>query len=387
MTNMLHTFKSVSKIVHGAGSIADAGKEVKRLGGKRAIIVTDPGLASLGLHIAVEEALAHAGIEFVLYAKAELEPNATSIQHCADVAKEFKADVIIGFGGGSALDTAKAASVLAVHEGPISKYFGVDVVPGPCMPLIAVPTTAGTGSEMTSISVLTNNETGAKLGIVSDYIYASAVILDPALTTGLPPHITAMTGVDAFVHAMESFVGLMSTPFTDALNLQAMKIIAKNIRKAYANGNNLEAREAMLYGSALAGMGFGNTQNGVIHAVGTSVPAKYKLPHGLLMAAVAPIGIDYNYMSNPEKYAVVADILSHVVESDEPVEDRAAYCADAFVQMLEDLDIAPGLAPYGVTAEDLPGIATRAAAAKRLMDNNPRQGNEKQLLTMLEKHF
>ncbi|MCG8533140.1 MAG: iron-containing alcohol dehydrogenase, partial [Desulfovibrionales bacterium] len=291
---MHHTFHSVSKTVHGVGSIAQAGEEVKALGGNRAIIVTDPGLASLGLHKPVEEALEASGVEFTLYAKAELEPNADSIQDCADAAAAFKADVIIAFGGGSSMDTAKAASVIAAHEGPISKYFGVNVVPGPCMPLIAVPTTAGTGSEMTSISVLTNNETGAKMGVVSDYLYSNTVILDPALTTGLPAHVTAMTGVDAFVHAMESFVGLRATPFTDAQNLQAMKMIAANIRKTYTNGSNLEAREAMLYGSALAGLGFGNTQNGVIHAVGTSVPANYKLPHGLLMACFAPVGISFN---------------------------------------------------------------------------------------------
>jgi len=384
---MIHEFNAVAKVIKGVGSIDRAGKEVQRLGGERAIIVTDPGLSALGLHAPVEKALEAAGVPFVLYDKAELEPNATSIQNCVNVIAEFKADVIIGFGGGSALDTAKAASVLVSHEGPIDNYFGVDMVPGPCMPIIAVPTTAGTGSEMTSISVLTNNETGAKLGIVSDHIYAASVILDPALTTGLPPHVTAMTGVDAFVHAMESFVGLRATPFTDALNLQAMKIIAKNIRKAYTNGNNLEAREAMLYGSALAGMGFGNTQNGVIHAIGTSVPAKYKLPHGLLMAAVAPMGIDYNYMANPEKYAIVFDILTGATNEYLTVGERAASCADAFSELLTDLNIKEGLAPYGVTEEDLPGIATRAAAAKRLMDNNPRQGNEKQLLAMLEKQF
>lgn len=384
---MIFNFNAVNKVIHGTGAIANAGEEVQLLGGKRAMIVTDPGLSALGLQKSLEVSLTETGIDYVLYDKAELEPNATSIQDCADIAKSFEADVIIGFGGGSALDTAKAAAVLATHEGPIDKYFGVDMIPGPCVPIIAVPTTAGTGSEMTSISVLTNNETGAKLGIVSSYIYAKSVILDPALTTGLPPRVTSTTGVDAFVHAMESFVGQAATPFTDALNLQAMKIIAKNIRKAYANGNNLEAREAMLYGSSLAGMGFGNTQNGIIHAVGTSVPAKYKLPHGLLMAAVAPMGIAYNQMANPEKYAIVYDILTGSSNDELTMEERAMYCAEAFLSMLEDLDIEPGLAPYGVVEEDLPGIATKAAAAKRLIDNNPRQGNEKQILEMLKKHF
>ncbi len=384
---MIYTLNAVKKVVHGAGSIKEVGKQVLALGAKRAFIVTDPGLAALGLHKGVEESLAASDIPFFLFDKAELEPNATSIQSCADKAKEFKADIIIGLGGGSALDTSKAAAVLISHPAPITQYFGLQMVPGPCLPIISIPTTAGTGSEMTSISVLTNNETGAKLGIVSDYLYSSVVILDPTVTTGLPPHVTAMTGVDAFVHAMESFVGKAATPFTDALNLQAMKLVAKSIRKAYVNGGDIQARENMLYASALAGFGFGNTQNGIIHAIGTSVPSALKLPHGFLMAVIAPMGVAFNYMANPEKYAIVADILNDCDTSHMPVLERAESCIDAFETLLVDLDIISGLAPHGVKEADLEGIAERAAAAKRLIDNNPRPANKNQILKLLKEHM
>ena len=174
---------------------------------------------------------------------------------------DFKVDVLIGFGGGSALDTTKAAAVLLSNEGPIDKYFGMNLVPNPSLPKILIPTTAGTGSEMTNISVLADTKNGGKKGVVSEHMYADVVLLDASLTVGLPPRVTAMTGVDAFVHAMESFCGIAATPITDALNLAAMKMVGANIRQAYANGGNLAARDAMLYGSALAGMGFGNTQN------------------------------------------------------------------------------------------------------------------------------
>ena len=153
---------------------------------------------------------------WTLYDKAELEPSMDSIQHCTDAAKEFGADAIIGIGGGSALDTAKAASVLLSNEGPIDKYFGIDLVPSPCLPSLLIPTTAGTGSEMTNISVLADTKNGGKKGVVSQYMYADTVILDPELTMGLPQRVTAITGVDAFVHAMESFCGLAATPLTDA---------------------------------------------------------------------------------------------------------------------------------------------------------------------------
>ena len=229
---------TVKKIVHGLGAIKEAANEVKNLKGSKAFIVTDPGLAKIGVQKPLEEALTAGGIEWKLYAEAQLEPSMDSIQHCTDEAKAFGADVIIGFGGGSALDTTKAASVLLSNEGPIDKYFGINLVPNPSLPCILIPTTSGTGSEMTNISVLADTKNGGKKGVVSEYMYADTVILDAELTFGLPPRVTAMTGVDAFVHAMESFCGIAATPITDALNLQAMKLVGANIRQAYANGKN-----------------------------------------------------------------------------------------------------------------------------------------------------
>ena len=357
---------TVKKIVHGLGAIKEAANEVKNLKGSKAFIVTDPGLAKIGVQKPLEEALTAGGIEWKLYAVAQLEPSMDSIQHCTDEAKAFGADVIIGFGGGSALDTTKAASVLLSNEGPIDKYFGINLVPNPSLPCILIPTTSGTGSEMTNISVLADTKNGGKKGVVSEYMYADTVILDAELTFGLPPRVTAMTGVDAFVHAMESFCGIAATPITDALNLQAMKLVGANIRQAYANGKNAAARDAMMYASALASMGFGNTQNGIIHAIGTTLPVECHIPHGLAMSFCAPFSVGFNYIANPEKYAIVED---------------------AFRDLLNDLDIATGLSNYGVKREDLPACADRAFAAKRLLNNNPRAASRDQILALLEANF
>lgn len=385
---MSFTHYSVRKIAHGPGCVSQAAAEVKSLKAGRAFIITDPGLAALGVQKALEESLSAGGIDWKLYAEAELEPAMDSIQRCADEAKAFGADVIIGFGGGSALDSAKAAAVLMTNEGPIDRYFGMNLVPNPCPPLILIPTTAGTGSEMTNISVLADTKNGGKKGVVSPHMYADVVILDAALTLGLPPKVTAMTGVDAFVHAMESFCGLAATPLTDALNLQAMRLVAGNIRQAYANGGNLAAREAMLHGSALAGMGFGNTQNGIIHAIGTTLPTEYHIPHGLAMSFVGPMGIAYNHIANPEKYAVVADILRGEDRSSlMSALERAADCEAAFSAMLRDLDIKTGLKAYGIRREDLPASAERAAAAKRLIDNNPRRAGKAEILALMERYY
>jgi len=382
---MNHALNNVPKIVYGFGAIARAGEEILRLGGKRAFIVTDPGIAAIGLLKALEASLSTASVAFEVYDKAEIEPSASSIQQCADAARAFKADCVIGIGGGSSLDTAKAALLLLSNEGGIEKYFGMNMAPNPCLPAMFIPTAAGTGSEVTSISVLVNPQTGAKQGVVSDYLYARVVLLDPELTFGLPPHITAMTGMDAFVHAMESFVGLAATPFTDAVNLQAMRLVSDNLRKVYANGDDKNARAGMLYASTLAGMGFSQTQNGIIHAVGISLPSSCGLPHGLVMAALAPMGMSYNCIAAPEKYAHVAEILG-APPCGTPL-DIARKGIDAIRGLLADVGIVPGLRALGVAREHLEGTAERAAGAKRLMDNNPRKANARQILALLEEHY
>ncbi len=382
---MAHIFNSISRMVYGFGAIAGAGAEIARLGCKRPFIVTDPGIAGLGLLDSLKASLSASGFEFGIFAEAELEPSALSIQRCADAAKAFGADCVIGMGGGSPLDTAKAALVLLTNEGGIEQYFGMNLVKNPCLPAIYIPTAAGTGSEVTSISVLTNPATGAKQGVVSDYMYAKVVLLDPDLTLGLPPHVTAMTGIDAFTHAMESYVGLAATPFTEALCLEAMRLIAGNLRKAYANGANKEARAAMLYAATMAGMGFSQTQNGIIHAVGTSLPATCKLPHGLLMAALAPMGMSFNCIAAPEKYAAVAQILGVLPKGTALETARAGV--DAMRELLADVGIAWGLAAHNVPRDCLEGTAERAAAAKRLMDNNPRKATARQILTLLAEHY
>jgi alcohol dehydrogenase len=382
---MPHVLNNIPRVVYGFGSIAEAGAEMLRLGCKRPFIVTDPGIAALGLTEPLKASLSGAGLEFGIFSEAELEPSALSIQRCADAAKAFGADCVIGMGGGSPLDTAKAALVLLTNEGGIEKYFGMNLVKNPCLPAVYIPTAAGTGSEVTSISVLTNPVTGAKQGVVSDYLYAETVLLDPELTLGLPPHITAMTGIDAFTHAMESYVGTAATPFTEALCLEAMRLIANNLRKAYADGSNREARAAMLYAATLAGMGFSQTQHGIIHAVGTSLPSTCKLPHGLLMAALAPMGMSFNCIAAPEKYAKIAEILGAGARNT-PLETARAGI-EAMRGLLADVGIAWGLAAHNVPRDCLAGTAERAAAAKRLMDNNPRKAAADRILALLEEHY
>lgn len=383
---MDYTFQTISRIVYGHGAIKNLGNEAKRLGCSRAVIVTDKGLTKNNLEQPLLESLRSANVAAEVFDGVELDPSPESIEKSLELISRVNADIIIGFGGGSALDSAKAAALLAKHGGPLERFFGMHLVPSACLPTILIPTTAGTGSEMTSISVLGDKETNSKKGIVSEYLYAKTVLLDPDLTLKLPPYYTAITGLDALVHAIESYVNTSATPFTDGPNLQAIRLIADNLRPAYANGNNREARAAMLYAAAICGMGFSNTQNGVIHALGMAVPAHYHLPHGLLMAAIAPMGLAFNAIASPQKLATVAELLGSAPEG-APLLEKAKAAATGFNELLRDLNVAPGLAAHGVKKEDLRGIAERAFASRRLMDGNPRQGTADELEKLMLENF
>lgn len=383
---MAYVFSTISRTVYGHGASSEIGGEVKRLGCNRAYLVMDQGILDSRVHAPVMESLTAAGIAVEVYSGVELDPSPACVEAALPGLQAFNADIIIGVGGGSSLDAAKALAILAKHPGPLERYFGMHLVPGPCMPMILVPTASGTGSETTSISVLADAASNSKKGIVSDYIYAKTIVLDPDLTMTLSPLYTAYTGLDAFVHAMESYVNLSATPFTEGPDLQAMEMIAANLRKAYTNGRNKEARAQMLYAASIAGMGFSNTQNGVIHALGMAAPAHYHLPHGLLMAAIAPMGIAFNCIAAPEKYARVAKILGCATDGLD-VNEQARMAVHGFERLLKDVNVKPGLEPYGIKREDLRGIAERAAASARLMGNNPRQGTADDLETLLQEYY
>ncbi|MDP1992299.1 MAG: iron-containing alcohol dehydrogenase, partial [Syntrophales bacterium] len=290
---MFPSFNTVRRIVSGCGCLESVGDEIKHLPGKKVLVVTDPGIKATGLLDRMAKALEGDDIPYHFFTEVEPEPNIEVVAASLAAAKAFGPDVIIGFGGGSSLDIAKIISVMLTNAGPIDKYFGMELVSNPGIPVVLIPTTAGTGSEMTSICVLSDTKNKVKKGIVSEYMFARVVLLDPLLTIGLPPHITAMTGMDALVHAIESYTGVRATVFTDTLNLQAIRMVAANLRKAYANGDNREARENMLYASCLAGMAFSNTQNGLDHALALAIGGKFHLPHGLLTAFILPWVMEY----------------------------------------------------------------------------------------------
>jgi alcohol dehydrogenase len=383
---MLQSFDTVRRIVSGYGCLESLGDEIKRIQGNKALVVTDPGIKEAGLLDLVAKSLDDAHVPYQMFTEVEPEPSIEVVAASVDAAKAFGPNVIIGFGGGSSLDISKITSVMLTNEGPIEEYFGMELVPKPGIPLILIPTTAGTGSEVTSICVLSDIQSKVKKGIVSEHMFARVALLDPQLTIGLPPNITAMTGMDAFVHAMESYTGIAATVFTDTLNLQAIRMTAGNLRKAYANGDNREAREKMLYASCLAGMAFSNTQNGLVHALALAIGGKFHLPHGLLTAFICPWVMEFNLLANPVKFIEIARAFGENTDG-LPEIDAARLSVKAVKSLLDDLEISYHLSSYNVPRDEIPALAKAAVGAVRLISNNPRKVTEKDVIKILEANY
>ena len=383
---MIKSFQTMRRIVFGPGSVEALGEEIRRLGGGRVLVVTDPGLKKAGVVDQVTSVLEKAKLEFSVFADVEPDPKIEVALACTAAAKSIGPDTIVGLGGGSSLDIAKVTSVMITNDGPIEKYFGMELVPKPGVPLILIPTTAGTGSEMTSICVLSDTKNQVKKGIVSEHMYARTALLDPRLTVALPPRVTAMTGMDALVHAIESFVGRQGTVFTDTLNLKAIRLVAANLRAAYAQGENLEARENMLSASAMAGMAFSNTQTGLAHAIALAIGGRHHLPHGLLTAFIIPWVMAYNLIANPAKFVQIAEAFGEKTTALPPME-AARLSVKAVKSLLDDVGISCRLSDYGVPREHFAEIARDAAGAQRFMRNNPRAVTEADVIHLLESNY
>jgi len=383
---MIASFNTVPRILSGFGCLENLGDEITRLKGKKILVISDPGIKAAGLLDPLVKILERTKLSYSLFAEVEPDPKIEIALASHEAARAFGPDLIIGLGGGSSLDIAKVTSAMFTNQGPIDRYFGMGLIPEPGLPLILIPTTAGTGSEMTSICVLSDTRNKVKKGIVSEHLFARVALLDPQLTLGLPPRVTALTGMDALVHAVESYTGIRATVLTDTLNLQAIRMIAVNLRKAYANGDNREARENMLYASSIAGMAFSNTQNGLDHALALAIGGKFHLPHGLLTAFILPWVMEFNLLANPQKFIQIARAFGESIDGLSEVE-AARLAVRAIKSLLTDLDISYKLSDYEVPREEIPSLAKAAIGAARLIGNNPRKVTEKEVVEILGKNY
>jgi alcohol dehydrogenase class IV len=365
-------FRMTKRILFGVGCVEKVGQEAQLLKAKKIFIVTDPGIIQSSLLQLIEKTLNAVNLPFATFDGVESDPRIEVVEKCVEAAKREGIDIIIGFGGGSSLDIAKVTSVMITNPGKIDGFFGIDLVPNPGIPVILVPTTAGTGSEVTPIAILSDTKEKLKKGIVSPYLFPEVAILDPKLTLGLPPSVTASTGMDALTHAIEAYCSVNATDLTDLLAFRAMELISKNLRMAYANGDNLVARSNMLEGSLLAGMAFANAGVGAVHAFAYPLGGEFHIPHGLSNTLMLPYVMRYNILGCPYKFAQMAQAFGEKVEGLSELD--GAETSVKFVERLsDDLRVPRRLSDVGIPENAIPRLAEAAMKVTRLLVNNPRK--------------
>jgi len=366
----ISAFKIANKLITGTGAIEQLAAELTRLNVQNPLIVTDAILVKSGT---VDLALAQlGGRRYGIFDQVKPEPEISIVEDCTRAYREGGHDGLIGLGGGSAIDIAKGVAAFAHHDGPLTELFGVDLVKRKGPVLIAIPTTAGTGSEVTNVAIFSDKQAQLKKGIVSDYLLPDVALVSPIMTLTCPRSVTAASGVDALVHAIESYLSVNASPITDAIALGAIKLIAKALPKAYASPSNLQAREDMATASLMAGMAFGNAGVGAVHALAYPLGGRFNIAHGVSNALLLPYVMAWNKMACVERFRDIAEAMgvrtAHLSDKD---------AADQAVQAMTDLcvavDIPAGMRSFNVSEDAIPAMAEEASKIDRLMRNNPRK--------------
>lgn len=336
------SFSVPQNITVGKGSLAKLPEVAKKLEGSHAFLMSGPHLAKMGLVEKAADSLKAAGMEVDTFTEIEGNPSVETVDKATEAFKATGADFIVAFGGGSPMDVAKAVGVTAKYGGSITEYEGAHKVPGPIIPLIAIPTTAGTGSEVTAFSVITDHSRDYKLTVFSYEILPAYAILDAELLTTAPASVAAACGIDAFIHAEEAYISTAASPFSDAMAEKAMSLIGKNIRRFVANRGDIEAAEAMLVGSLFAGIAFSFARLGNVHAMSHPVSAFFDVPHGVANAVLLPVVVEYNALADHGRYLTIYNDISPVPAYEEDFEPM--MLADAIRKLCADIGIPENLA-------------------------------------------
>jgi len=344
----------------GVGAHKEVGKQVKVLGGKKPFICTDKGITKAGITQKIADLVKQdAGVDCVVFDQTVPNPTDTNVHDGLKVYQDKKCDLIISLGGGSSHDCAKGIGIVSTNGGHIRDYEGIDKSVKPMPPFIAINTTAGTASEMTRFCIITNTSNHVKMAIVDWRVTPNVAINDPLLMAGMPPALTAATGMDALTHAVEAYVSIIATPVTDACALQAIQLIATNLRAAVANGADMVARDNMAYAEYLAGMAFNNASLGHVHAMAHQLGGFYDLPHGVCNAILLPHVSQFNLIAKVDRFVDIAEAMGENVDGLSP---RAAAdkALEAIKKLSSDVGIPSGLTELGVKEKDLKTMAENA---------------------------
>ena len=366
------SFQTVPFIESGLGKVSVLPDICRKLNIKKPIIITDKGLYEIGLVDKIEKVLDKENIEKYVYKDVLADPPESNIFDAVKLFEDFGADGVIGFGGGSSMDVAKAVSYFSINKISISDCYGVNKLINKRAPLIQIPTTAGTGSELTPIAIFTL-ESEQKMGIVDPLLYADCAILDADLTLDLPSDITAYSGIDAMVHAIEAYTTkIKKNPISDSLAKKALSLLGSNIRIVVDEPKNREARESMLLGSMLAGMAFANAPCAAVHALAYPIGALFHVPHGLSNSLVLSKVLQFNTPKAENMYCeIAADCLPQLVGKNIKIDNFISGIED----LITDLKIPKYLKDVGISESDVPKLAEDAMKQQRLLVNNPREVN------------
>ena len=378
------SFTIPQNIVVGAGSLKRLPELAKNLKKSKAYIISGAHLEKIGMVDKCREALKAAGIESDAFTQTEGNPSTDTVAKAANGFKSSKANFIVAFGGGSPLDVAKAVAVIASYGGNITDYEGGGKVLGPVVPMIAIPTTAGTGSEVTAFSVITDHSRNYKLTVVSNYLLPAYAILDPELITTVPKSTAAACGIDAMVHALEAFISKAASPFSDLFAKEALRLIGTSIRDYVSDRSNLAACESMLIGSLFAGIAFSHARLGDVHAMSHPVSAYFDVAHGVANAVLLPTVVDYNMTYANEKYKYIYDCICEKPLSDDTF---TLEMLAAEIRVLNDeLGIPSSLSEVGVDSSLFDKMADDAMKSGNILVN-PRPTTKKDILALYAQAF
>lgn len=374
---MVYQFRLPEVTHFGWGAVEGVGQEAARLG-RRALLVTGrAAMKQTGTADRVVALLAAAGLSVLPYEGIESDPRAATIDRAAKAARAEGCDLVVGLGGGSPMDAARAIAAMAVLEGSITDYLDGKAIDRPGLPLINIATTAGTASEITSVAVVLHERKQLKMGLKSPFWFARVAITDPELTLTMPPALTAATGLDALTHAIESYVSTQATPPSEGLALRAIELVGLHLRAAFADGSNRPAREGMALASMTAGMAFANSGLGLVHGLVHPIGARFGVPHGMACGRLLPLVMRYNQPAAEEKMAQVGRALTRRPEA------AAGDAADAVESLLRDLGVPAGIGDVGVPADQIPSLARDGLLAGAVR-TNPRPVTEQEALALLE---
>jgi alcohol dehydrogenase len=382
----IFSFTGAKKIVFGNGSILTLASHIKEHHAQNPLVVIDKNLAKTGLQERIASILVSEGIKFTVFDKVEPEPRIELADEGAALAVKNKCDLVIGIGGGSAMDVAKAIAVIATNKGAAADYLGLNKVPKAGLPKIMIPTTAGTGSEVTFTAVFVRKNLKKKEGMNSPYLYPELALLDPELTLSLPPAPTAQTGLDALCHAIESYTSINSSPLSEMFSLEAIGLIAENLRTCVHDGKNIAARERMLLGSLYAGIGLANAGVTAVHSLSYPLGGKFGVSHGLANTILLASVMAFNLPGALEKFADIAEAMGECVDG-LPAREAAYLAVDAVEALIEDCGINASIRDFGVKETDFPALADVAVTVARPLENNPRKMTKEDMIAIYAEAF